>query len=168
MKRKQKRTFLGLVVILICGFLLFTISFLPFFGLKDLCGNKILSSIHIEGTNYKVVAFERDCGATTETSTHASIIKQGEELPNEGGNIFVCDSDHGKTPSGNGDSPELRVRIVGSDSIELSYDYRARIFLNQQEYKGIKIKYSTFVKADERVSLNRQAGTSTLTNKKEN
>ena len=108
------------------------------------CNNVTILTQHIDGTNLKIVVFQRDCGATTGFSTQASIIEDSKDLPDETGNVFVADTDHGKAPSGKGGGPELRVRIIGKGMIELSYDFRARVFVNQQEYSGVKISYSTY------------------------
>lgn len=144
MKTLQKRTLIGSVIFAFICFVLYAIFIFPFIGLGNLCGNTILSTTNIDGTNYKVVIFERDCGATTDFSTQASILEVGEELPDEVGNIFITDTDHGRAPSGKGGGPELRVRVLSIDTIELSCDYRSRIIFSQQEFKHIKIRFSTF------------------------
>lgn len=144
MKTWQKRTLIGLgSIIAVCVLLIVLLSF-PFISASDMCGNTIVSSTQIGQTNYRIVVFQRDCGASTDFSTQASILKVNEDLPNECGNIFIADTDHGKAPEAKGGGPELRINILSTDSIELSYDYRTRIYLRQNAFGSIKIKYSTF------------------------
>lgn len=58
---------------------------------KGDCGNNILKEIRNGNNSYKLVVFERDCGATTETSKQISILKSSESLTNHVGNVFVSD-----------------------------------------------------------------------------
>lgn len=82
-------------ILIIIGFFLWLTK-----SMDDMCGNTEVSTTHIPGTEYKVVVFQRDCGATTGDSTQASIIKTSQKLKNEGGNIFSADDDHGAAPAG--------------------------------------------------------------------
>ena len=108
-----------------------------------MCANNEISSTSIPGTKYKVVVFERDCGATTGFSTQASIIKSTAKLKNENGNIFTADCNHGAAPAGPAGGPELRVKVIGPNAIELTHHPRARVFDAQINYEGISIKYSS-------------------------
>ncbi len=108
---------------------------------ESMCSNTEISSTPIPGANYKVVVFERDCGATSDFSTQASIIKVTAKLGNESGNIFAADCDHGAAPAGPGGGPELRVKVVGPNVIELAHHPRIRIFDAQTKYKDFNIKY---------------------------
>jgi hypothetical protein len=110
---------------------------------ETMCANKEISSTIIPGTKYKVVVFERDCGATTGFSTQASIIKTNAKLKNENGNIFTADCDHGAVPAGPAGGPELRVKVIGPNAIELTHHPRARVFDAQTNYEGISIQYSS-------------------------
>ena len=114
------------------------------FSCDPLCGNYILFTKNIKDTEYKIVVFERDCGATTGFSTQASILKINEDLPNEPGNIFTSNTDHGKAPSGKGGGPELRVSVLDNNHIQLAYHEYASIGLCEKMYKNIKISYITF------------------------
>lgn len=108
---------------------------------ETMCGNDILSSVEIAGTELRVVIFQRDCGATTGPSTHASIITTRGELPNKGGNVFAADTNHGAAPSGPGGGPELDVRVTQPQEISLSYHPSARVFRAEHHYEQIKIIY---------------------------
>lgn len=56
---------------------------------SDMCGNYPHKEYLSPNKDYKAVVFQRDCGATTGFSTQISIIAAGDELDNEGGNIYV-------------------------------------------------------------------------------
>jgi len=117
-------------------------------GLSDLCGNSELSTTQIPGTEYKVVVFQRDCGATTGFSTQASILKTSEKLKNDGGNIFSADDNHGVAPAGPSGGPEVMVKVLSPHTIELSHHPNARIFRAETSYRGINISYSNTATAN--------------------
>jgi hypothetical protein len=89
------------------------------------CGNEILSEFVSPDNSKKVVVFQRDCGATTAFSTQASVLAITEKLPDEGGNVFSADTNHGATPSGPGGGPELRVRWEDRNGLILEHDKAA-------------------------------------------
>lgn len=55
----------------------------------DMCGNEVYSEVLSPDGEYKAVVFQRDCGATTGFSTQVSIIHSGDNLKNEGGNVYI-------------------------------------------------------------------------------
>ncbi len=56
---------------------------------SDMCGNDIVDEVDSPDGEYKVVVFERNCGATTGFSTHISILYNSEELSNSPGIFFL-------------------------------------------------------------------------------
>ncbi|MEJ2055674.1 MAG: hypothetical protein P8X42_17305 [Calditrichaceae bacterium] len=125
---------------------IFLLNYLLLFTIiscEPLCGNDIIYTKTITGTKYKIVVFQRDCGATTGFSTQASIIEKNGKLPNESGNIFIADTDHGKAPRGPGGGPELQVKIINGKLIRFSYHENARVFLKKKLFGEIKIEYKT-------------------------
>jgi len=104
----------------------------------SMCDNQIISSTELRELNMNVVVFQRDCGATTGYSTQISLLEVGAELPNESGNIFTADTDHGKAPSAEGGGPEVRIEIISGDQIKIP---NARVINNQNQWKGVKICY---------------------------
>jgi predicted small secreted protein len=111
-------------------------------NLADGCGNEILRVHYSPTKQLKAVIFERDCGATTGFSTQISIMAANGDLPNEGGNVFVADTDHGKSPSGPGGGPPVEVEWKGESSLNIIYDNRARVFLRKDSQNGVTISYS--------------------------
>ena len=108
----------------------------------DGCGNEVLQEIPSPDKNLKAVIFHRDCGATTDFSTQVSIIAIDKVLPNEAGNIFVCDSDHGKTPAGSGGGPPIEVRWKQDGVLEIVHDSDVRIIFAATNLDKIKIEYA--------------------------
>src|SRR5262249_1335051 len=111
-------------------------------NLADGCGNEILHVHYSPTKQLKAVIFQRDCGATTGFSTQISIMPANSDLPNEGGNVFVADTDHGKSPSGPGGGPPVEVAWKGESSLNIIYDNRARVFLRKDSQNGVTITYS--------------------------
>lgn len=82
----------------------------------DLCGNQILSETYSPNKQLKAVVFSRDCGATTNYSTHVSIMNSWEKLDNGNtGNVFVTDS-------------AVIVKWDGDGSLSIEYGSPCRIF----------------------------------------
>lgn len=69
------------------GLFIYFLNFL----VKDICSNEIVKELISPDNKTKVILFQRDCGATTDFSTQISIISAHEDLPNDGGNIFVTE-----------------------------------------------------------------------------
>ena len=106
------------------------------------CANEIHRIHHSPSKQLKAVVFQRDCGATTGFTTQISIISANSDLPNQAGNVFVSDTDHGKSPSGPGGGPPVEVEWKGESSLNITYDNRARVFLRKDSQNGITITYS--------------------------
>ena len=111
---------------------------------SSMCGNRVLSRVPSPDDQLQAVVFERDCGATTDFSTQVALLRRGAPLPNEGGNVLVVDTDHGKAPSGPGGGPVVTVRWVASDSLEIGFHRRARIFRQANAMGAVRIVYSLF------------------------
>jgi hypothetical protein len=144
--RKLIKTTLKAFGLIVSLGLIGVVALIGYFWLtaEPMCGNDLLTSTEIEGTGLKIVTFQRDCGATTGFSTQVSIIPAKDQLPNEEGNIFTGDTNHGAAPSGQGGGPEVRVRILGPKEVQLSYHPKTRVFRAETGFKQVKITYSTF------------------------
>ncbi len=119
--------------------------FFSFFALmqincQDICSNKIVNTLFSSNKEYKAVVFRRDFGATTGFSTEISIIKSDQKLENNGGNIFIADTDSGNAPSAYWGGPDVLVKWQNNDLL-IKYDSRAYVYLDKAVYKDIKIKY---------------------------
>ncbi|MFZ2451756.1 MAG: hypothetical protein WAW36_14665, partial [Methylovulum miyakonense] len=95
--------------------------------------NKIIQNALSPGNGFKAVLFSRDCGATTNFSTHISLIASDEELPNESGNVFIVD----------GDPKDLNIEINWLTPTDLVVRHAAGLTTHKKEnrYRGITISY---------------------------
>jgi len=109
-----------------------------------MCGNKKISEFPSPDMQWKIIVFQRDCGATTGFSTQASLVSASTALPSSSGNVFVADTDHGRAPSGEKGGPELKVAWNNIRSVTLSYHPQARVFLKAQRLNGIDVNCETF------------------------
>lgn len=108
------------------------------------CGNEILKEVRSPTGKMKAVVFQRDCGATTGFSTQVSVLPSDQQLANEGGNVFVADTDHGKAPSGAGGGPIVEASWTNETELLVRYDKRARFSQNQPSLANIHVRYETF------------------------
>ncbi len=73
----------GVVVLLLVG--------VDHYLVSGMCANTVIASSASPGGKWKVVLFERNCGATTGFSSHISLLESDDQLANETGNIYVAD-----------------------------------------------------------------------------
>jgi len=73
----------GVVLLLLFG--------VGYFLFSDMCVNTIVNASTSPNGKWKVVLFERNCGATTGFSSQISLIKADKELNNGAGNIYIAD-----------------------------------------------------------------------------
>lgn len=111
----------------------------------SMCENSVLKTVISPNKKQKLVVFTRNCGATTDFSTQISILDADDELPNDSGNVFVADCDHGTAPSGPGGGPAVLVSWTGEDSVKISHDPLTRVFLSESSWEGIQIEYEKSV-----------------------
>ena len=104
------------------------------------CGNQILQDVASPDGRRHAVVFNVDCGATTGFSTRVSLLTKGRTVDN-GGNVFVVDSDHGNAPAGPGGGPSVTVRWLDKRTLEVRYDGRARIFAREIRHDDTDIRY---------------------------
>ena len=128
----------GLVLLLV------GVSALAYFLVFDVCGNDPVAEFVSPDTRAMLVVFQRDCGATTDFSTQASLVKANARLPVFSGNLFVADTNHGIASSGPGGGPELRVRWEGPKRLLLQHHAKVRVFKAEQLLNGIEVRYETF------------------------
>lgn len=128
----------GLVVVLVV--LVLVVVFLPS-GSDNLCGNAPFAEVLSPAGNLKAVVFERDCGATTRFSTQVSVIKATNTLQNEGGNLFIADTNHDAAPSGPGGGPAVRVVWLGPSALRIEYHPLAHVIRSEPSANGVKVEY---------------------------
>jgi hypothetical protein len=105
-----------------------------------LCGNADVEEYTSPDHSTKVIVFTRECGATPDFSTQASVLPASASLSNDVGNAFIADSNHGGARSGVG----LRVRGQSARAVELSHHPEARVFKALSLVNGIDIVHTTW------------------------
>jgi hypothetical protein len=108
-----------------------------------LCNNEIVSEIKSPSGKYKIVVFERDCGATTGFSTQVSLLRSFEGEPWGGGNVFISDDDHGAVPVGEKGTMDVRVQWGSDSALKILHPRKACIFKQESKVSGIAIYYAT-------------------------
>lgn len=98
-------------------------------GGSTMCDNEIIKEVYSPDKQYKAIIFERDCGATTGTSSQLSILKANKELENEVGNTFVVNEG------------EIRIEWTSQRQLKVYFDSLARSFEMKDRIEGIEIKY---------------------------
>lgn len=106
-----------------------------------MCANQVIKEVVSPDGKRKVVLFRRDCGATTDFSTQASVLTVGTSLPNDGGNVFSADSNHGRAPSGRGGGPALAVSWVGPNELVIEHAAAARVFKAEPSIGETRVRF---------------------------
>ena len=107
---------------------------------EAMCGNQVLSEQLSPNRRWKVVIFERDCGATTSFSTQASIVDARGGLPPGDGNIYIADYARGSRNPGPGGGPRLSARWTSDASVVVTRE-AARVFQQEPRHGGITVIY---------------------------
>lgn len=109
------------------------------FLLKDSCGNQIHQSFTSPKNKYKIVVFQRDCGATTNYSTQISLLRKKQSLSNKGGNIFIGESI--TAPINNQGVFYIEVEWINKKTVLIKYPKNIKIYKQDYWEKGITLKY---------------------------
>ena len=134
----------GVVLVLAIG----TVAYLGLNGFeRSMCGVSVVRRVGSPDGRLEAVIFERDCGATTDFGTGLSVVRVGRQVGNHVGNVLVADSDHGRAPLDSGNVIRLSVQWIGSDSLIVRYDRRARVFQQHASAEGVSVRY---IPVDER------------------
>lgn len=128
------------IVLVISGVLLFWFS-AP--DMDAMCGNEVISEFPSPDGTKRLVVFQRDCGATTDFSTQASVLPARTPLPNEKGNLFISDTDHGAAPAGPSGGTSVTVRWESAQSVVLIYHPKVRVFKSELDAGGVQVRYVT-------------------------
>ena len=110
------------------AFLLLFVITLMLSGCKEESNNSIIKSIESPDEKYVACLFTRDLGATTKISYQLSILKNGEKLSNNKGNIFIS-------------YDAFDMEWNKADELTVKRNEGIDIFKQETEYSGIKINY---------------------------
>jgi hypothetical protein len=127
------------VVIVMISIVVATIGL--FLAFWDPCGNQAFEEFRSPAGRWKVIVFERDCGATTGFSTQASLLPLGSPPPNGPGNILSIDGDHGKIPVDDNGKIEVKVTFDGGSTLTLTYPAGTRVFTQVANKDGVLVHH---------------------------
>jgi hypothetical protein len=116
---------------------------------SGLCENTPLAEVPSPGGTRKAVVFQRDCGATTGFSTQVSVLAAGEKLRDNGGNVFVADTDHGAAPSGPGGGPVVEPVWIAEDRLLIRHHRLARVFRSEARVGSVAVVYEVEMTASQ-------------------
>lgn len=140
--RKWKNVGLG------CGALVLIVLGASWAGLRwvsgSMCGITFVHEVISPDGSQRLVAFERNCGATSPFITHVSLLSRSESLSNDSGNVFVADRDHGAAPSGPGGGPEVRMRWTSPNSAVIEHHRAARVHKSKRVLDGVQFEFPSF------------------------
>jgi hypothetical protein len=105
------------------------------------CGNDVVKEVTSPNGKMKAVLFERDCGATTSSTSQISLLSSGRSLPNEIGNLFVAGKDDGRAPGAPWGGPMVEVSWTDDTHLLVKYDNRASISKREESFGNINIRY---------------------------
>jgi len=141
---KKTLTVIGvIIIIMLVGFSIWTGWFFHLLGSG--CTNGVLDSSNSPDQQYKVVIFGRNCGATTDFSTHVSVLTVNENTDKlSTGNILIIDSNNGQDSSKNREGgPVVISQWEGPKTLIITFNSKARSYQKVQRYKDIEIRYLT-------------------------
>ena len=109
---------------------------------EPLCGNRSSKALPSPEGDKVAWLYVRDCGATTGFSTNIALIDAGEE-PQDGGNIFIGDDDHGKAPTDATTQllQNMAIRWTNSTNLIVNYPVGTRVFKSEKQLQGITVQY---------------------------
>jgi hypothetical protein len=116
--------------IVVVGILVFAAATTVVVRTHPLCGNIPNGERPSQTGSLRAVQFTRDCGATTQFSTHVSILARGATLPNEAGAVFSADETH-----------ELYLDWNGDRELVISYPRGLRTFHKSSRWNDVAIRY---------------------------
>jgi hypothetical protein len=129
------------------GILLTVFLFVVSSFLSSTCGNTISDTAISPTQEWKVVLYSRSCGATTGYSTHISILKANESLPNEGGNTFTADDSERRNVQINLEGLiYVEAEWLDATTVLIKYDSLAYVHEQDNNVNGITINYKKVYK----------------------
>ena len=102
----------------------------------DPCENESAVEHRSPDGKWKVVVFERDCGATVGANVQMSMLQASKTPPNEAGNLFVIDSNHGASAL-----QYIFVDWTSSTSVVITYPEKARVFKQEKRIGDVVVTY---------------------------
>jgi hypothetical protein len=108
---------------------------------EGLCASTVVETSTSPDEQHDAVLYELNCGATTPFSTQVTLVRHGEVVGHEAGNVFTADDNRQQAPLGPGNVVSVRLRWLAPDSLELAYDHRARVYLRADRIGRVRVMY---------------------------
>ncbi len=99
------------------------------------CGNEQVETIPSPTHKWSAVVFIRDCGATTGFSTQISILRTGDVLPNEGGNVLVLGDRSGRVTT-----DKMRIAWRSDSHLELKVPLGSDVRFFSRSHRDIAVE----------------------------
>lgn len=96
-----------------------------------LCGNEVTQTVASPSSAFKAVVFSRNCGATTGINTQVSVLRENEQLSNEGANTFIANG-----------SVHLVVRWENDATLSISGLGNVSPIKKAQQVSGVAVTYA--------------------------
>lgn len=112
-----------------------------------LCAQTIIEQVPSPSGKLKAIVFQIDCGATTDFNSHVSIVRSNaavsskSELPKS---FFVIDTNHGQAPEGKEHGPEVRLKWLSDEHLDIQHHELARVIRAETSSDTVQINYATF------------------------
>jgi hypothetical protein len=69
------------------------------------------------------------------------VLGVGKSLPDDGGNVFVADTNHGAIASGPGGGPYASVSWDSANELVVRYREGARVFKTEESFRGTHVHF---------------------------
>jgi hypothetical protein len=102
----------------------------------DPCENESAAEHASPDGKWKVVVFERGCGATVGANVQMSLLQASKTLPSDAGNLFVIDSNHGGSAL-----EDIFVDWTSKSSVTITYPAKARVFKQERRIGDVSVSY---------------------------
>ncbi len=109
------------------------------------CANYFVASALAPDSSNLAVVFDRDCGATTQSSTHVSIVSPRDPLPSGGGNVLVVEGPGARPVRPAGGSVRVWLTWARPDSLVVQYQPDAHVIMSRSRLRAVAVALSPHV-----------------------
>lgn len=110
-------------------------------GCLDPCKNDSFKEFRSPSGKWKIMVFQRSCGATTDFSTQVSLLPSQSPPPKKAGNVLSIDSDHGRIAVDSNGLVDVHVTFSGDSTVTLAYPVQARVFAAVTDRDGVAVRH---------------------------
>lgn len=133
----------GIVPLLTVTLMLLILTGLGWYGFNSLtsglCGNTEILRLTSPDGRHDAILFEHNCGATTDFTTHVSVLPAGTELDDDGGNAFAAEpGDTGARADWGG--PPVDLAWQPGDTLMIRYDASAAVVFIAERAEGVTVR----------------------------